>query len=131
MNSSKFLAKVMGLYLVIVSLGLLCNMQHFNLYIQHLMHDESALWISGFFTLILGILLVVSHNIWKWHWSVIITIFAWLCLIKGLSLINYPQAIDKITTLYLQNSYIAYSAGIVDFLLGIILCYFGFRKSNN
>lgn len=86
------------------------------------------MFIAGFFTLILGVLLVVSHNRWVWNWRVIITVIAWLTLIKGASIILYPIFIDKMTLLFLQNMNAAYVAAGIDFLLGGLLCYFGFKR---
>lgn len=128
MDISKFLSKVMGIYLIIVSSMMLANMPTFNLHINNLINDAPLMFVTGFFTLIIGILAVVSHNIWEWSWRVIITLIAWLSVFKGVSLILNPEFIDKITLFYLQNIKIAYTAAGIDFVLGCVLCYFGFKR---
>lgn len=130
MDVSKFLSKVIGLYLIMISLAMLCNMQQFINNVNGLINNVPLMFVIGFFTLILGILTVVSHNIWVWNWRVLITILAWLTLIKGASIIFYPQVIDNATSLFIQHHAISYLSAIFDFLLGILLCYFGYRKSN-
>src|SRR5437867_102293 len=110
MDVSKFLSKVIGVYLIIISIVMFVNMPQFITYVKSLINDTSLLFVTGFFTLILGLLMVVSHNIWQWNWRVIVTIFAWIVLLKGASIILYPQFIDKTTLLFTQNMNIAYIA---------------------
>lgn len=128
MDVSKFLGKVLGVYLLIVSTALLFNMSQFSDLVKQLINDPPLMFVAGFFTLIVGILLVVSHNIWQWNWRLIITLFAWIALIKGVSLIFYPHFIDSVSLLFVENTKVAYSAGILDFILGLILIYFGMKK---
>lgn len=128
MDVSKFLAKVIGIYLVIVTLMMLTNMSQFLSNVNSLVNDAPLMFVTGFFTLILGILVVVSHNIWQWNWRVIITIFAWLALIKGAVMLVYPQLIDSVSYSFIQNTTIAYVTACVDLVLGLVLCYFGFRR---
>jgi glucan phosphoethanolaminetransferase (alkaline phosphatase superfamily) len=126
MDLSKFLAKALGIYLIIISLAMLTNMPQFVNYVQNMLHDPTLMFVTGFIALVIGILLVVSHNIWQWHWRVIITIIGWISLIKGASIILYPHFIDKLSMLFVQNTTFAYSAAVVDLVLGLILLYFGF-----
>lgn len=128
MEVSKFLAKVLGLYLLIISLAMFLKMHTFSVYINELIQNTPLLFVSGFFTLILGLLMVVAHNIWQWDWRLLVTIIAWLTLLKGISIIFYPQAIDITTVVFLQNIEVAYFSAAFDFVLGAVLTYFGFKK---
>jgi len=128
MDISKFLSKVIGIYLIIVSLAMLINMHQFISYVNSLISDTPVLFVTGVFTLILGLFMVVSHNIWQWNWRVIITIFSWIALLKGASIVLCPQFIDKTTLLFVQNINIAYIAAGFDLIIGILLSYFGFKR---
>jgi len=129
MGVSKFLSKVIGIYFIIVTIAMFVNMQQFITEVNSLINDAPLMFVTGFFTLIVGLLMVVSHNIWQWNWRVIITIISWLSLIKGASIIFYPQFIDKISMIFIQNFNIAYIAAGFDFAIGILLCYFGFKRT--
>lgn len=131
MDTSKFLAKVIGIYLIIISLAMLLHMPRFNEMVSNLTSNPPLVFTVGFFTLILGILVVVSHNIWQWNWRVIITIIGWIALLKGTSLIIHPALIDILTAFYVQNTIFDYSVAIIDLILGIILVYFGFKRSKS
>lgn len=128
MNISRFLGKTIGIYLVIVSLVLLLHSQQFFDTLYRLINDGPLMFVTGFFTLIIGILLVVSHNIWEWNWRVIITIISWITLLKALSILLYPQLITQTSVLFVQNVSYVYIAGGIDLILGLILCYFGFKR---
>lgn len=128
MDISKFLGKVMGIYLIIVNLAMLVNMQQFASLISNLNNDAPLMFVSGFIALIVGLLAVVSHNVWQWSWRVIITILAWLILIKGITILFYPSVIRNLSLSFIQNQGFAYGTIIVDFVLGITLCYFGFKR---
>lgn len=129
MDLSKFLSKVLGFYLLIISFIMLSNMHQFTERVMNLVHNEPVMLLTGFFTLIIGLLMVVSHNIWQWHWRVIITVLAWMTLLKGMSILYYPQYMDKLTTYFVHDVNIAYMAAAFDGILGLILIYLGFKRS--
>jgi len=128
MDISKFLSKAIGIYLIIISIAMFINLPQFESHVNLLIGNAPLMFITGIFTLILGIIAVLIHNIWQWNWRVFITIIVWITLLKGVSLLIYPQFIDKITTLFLQNYIASYIAAGLDFILGVLLCYFGFRR---
>ncbi|QMT59071.1 MULTISPECIES: hypothetical protein [unclassified Legionella] len=128
MDKSKFLSKVLGIYLIIVSLAMFLNLEQFTIYVQALLKDAPLMLVLGLWTLMLGLLMVVSHNIWQWNWRLLITLISWVVLLKGASIFFYPHYIDQATFLFMQNKNIAYSAAGFELLLGIVLCYFGFKR---
>ncbi len=123
MDTSKFLGKVIGFYLLIIGSAMLSNMHQFTSHVVKLIHDTQLMFVSGFFALIIGLLLVVSHNIWQWSWRVIITIIAWLTLIKGVSIVYFPGYLDIITIHFVRNMQVAYAAAGIDVVLGLVLIY--------
>ena len=129
MDVSKFLSKVIGIYLVIISLAFFINMKEINGYVQNMLGNTELMFVTGFYTLIIGILLVVSHNIWKWSWKLIITIIGWIVFLKGISLIFYPHFVDTMSQLFIHNATFAYVTVAIDFIIGLILLYFGFRNT--
>ncbi|HHT0592427.1 TPA: hypothetical protein ACTXXA_000288 [Legionella anisa] len=129
MDKSRFLSKVLGIYLIIVSLAMFANLQQFTIYVQELLKDAPLMLVTGFWTLIIGLLMVVSHNVWQWNWRLLITLIGWIILLKGASMIFYPHYVDRATLVFMQDTNIAYSAAGFELILGIILCYLGFKRS--
>lgn len=131
MNTSKFLAKVVGIYLILVGLAYAVNMNSLNQAFTVMISNAPLMYIAGFFTLIIGLLMVVGHNIWEWSWRVIITIIGWIVLLKAIILIAFPHLLYSFTMAFVQNHSWAYVTIIFDIVIGIILCYFGFKKTDS
>ncbi len=129
MDTSKFLARVIGIYMLIISVGFLINIKELTGHVQNMINNPELMFVTGFFTLIIGILLVVSHNIWECNWKVIITIIAWIVLLKGASLVFYPRFLDTITEEFVRNPTMAYVCLIIDLIIALVLIYFGFRTN--
>lgn len=127
MDVSIFLAKTLGLYLAIVSIAMLFNASRFATILNDVIDNPTLLLFSGILALIFGILLVVSHNIWQADWKVIITIIGWLALFKGIIRIGLPQLSFGMMRYFTQNKTAYYLTGVITLLLGIFLCYFGFK----
>ncbi len=128
MDTSKFLSKVLGIYLLIISVAMFVNMHQFTQYVYKLINDVPLMFVTGFFTLILGLLIVVSHNIWQWSWRVVITIIGWLILFKGMSIIFFPEFIDSLSLSFVHHLNFAYAGAGFDFILGVLLTYWGFKR---
>jgi len=130
MDVSKFLSKVIGLYEVIISLAMLINMPLFTSNIEAMMENGPLMIFIGCMTVIMGILLVVSHNIWQWRWALLVTIVSWIVLLKGMSILMFPHALDSISLQFITNEHFAYFIAMMDLLIGLVFCYFGFRRKN-
>jgi hypothetical protein len=90
MNSSIFLAKFWGWYLIIFFLILSFNPKRIKQIFTDL-KDEKFLIISSFMAIILGLLNILFHNIWEANWKLIITLIGWVSLCIGLSLFILPK----------------------------------------
>src|SRR3989338_5231345 len=125
METSIFLAKVIGLISVISAAAVMSR------YKESLAFDEEAVkspllaYVSGFVILILGVLLVVSHSVWAFDWRLVITIMGWLVLLKGIGRIFFPDAVGRLIEKKIKNR--AFILGeVVVFLIGLYLLYYGF-----
>ena len=64
METTLFLAKGMSLLLLAFSLGYFLNPKHYNNLIKEYGKSRSILFLHGYFEVVLGFLLVMSHNNW-------------------------------------------------------------------
>lgn len=90
MQTSILLAKIFGVYLVILPLAYFLNKNLLGSLIS-LFKNKASLFISGVVALFIGIIIVLNHNIWTQDWRVIITIFGWAAIMKGLLRILWPS----------------------------------------
>ncbi len=90
MDSSLFLAKFWGWYLIIFFFILSLNPKRIKQILNDL-KDEKFLIIASFMAIIVGLLNILFHNIWEPNWKIIITLIGWVALLKGLFLFIFPK----------------------------------------
>ena len=121
---SNYLAEIWGISLVIVSLALIIKEKHLKkLFVT--VENEDGLFFWGLVTFIMGLAMVLAHNVWVKNWTVIITIFGWASLLKGLALLFIPEIIKKYTKKVETFPYLSYCLMAV-LIIGLILTYLGF-----
>ena len=124
MEHSIFLAKVMGLYLLIVPAAALLKRKQFAELAKEFVTSLAVVFLSGLVSLVLGLLIVVSHNVWTADWRAIITTIGWLALVKGVVRILFPE---KLATFVIDPSSTRWTLALIVLLgLGIYLTYIGF-----
>ncbi len=87
--------------MIIVSLALLANRRRFRRILEEFSRSFALIVFLGLITLVLGLLVVVSHNVWSADWRVIITLLGWTscgsesqCLERRLEGDYYPPWVD-------------------------------------
>ena len=121
---SNYLAEVWGISIVVVSLAFLVNEKHLKRLFAAIENEEN-LFCWGFISFIIGIAMVLSHNIWVKNWQVIITIFGWLALLKGLAILFCPECMKKWAK-KIENAPFLPFALVIAVIIGLVITYFGF-----
>lgn len=118
MDISIFLAKFWGWYLIIFFVILSFNPKRIKQIFNDL-KDEKFLIITSFIAIIIGLLNILTHNIWEPNWKLIITLIGWLALFEGLALFMFPkQTVTRLNYINLKFVQVIY---MLLFLLGIFL----------
>lgn len=125
MELSLYLAQLLGVVLVVIGLALLMRASFFQKMYQEILKNEALLALSGMFALVLGTVVVLSHNIWEPSWVVIITLFGWIGLVKGVSILLLPEGMSGMSSEWFKGKSFLKIAGLFYFLLGLVLVYFG------
>ncbi len=126
MTLSIFLGRVLGLYLIIVGFFYLSRRNFIQRVSAQVFDNESLALISAIISLIIGLLIVVGHNVWEWNWTLTITLLGYLSLIKGLARLFIPHKIDKQILLKAVAKDNPIYIGIVSLIIGFFLTYEGF-----
>ncbi len=129
MTESIFLGKTLGLYLIAVGLFYLFRRSFLQKAATQVFESESLIIITAIMSLIIGLLIVVSHNIWEWNWRVVITIIGYLALIKGIIRLFFSHTADKKIIMKLIKGDTPIYIGIVCLIIGLFLAYEGFFTS--
>jgi vacuolar-type H+-ATPase subunit I/STV1 len=122
-----FLAKLIGLFLLIVGLSVLTQSPWMADTLKGIMHDRPLSYVLGMIVLASGLAIVLVHNRWSGGLlAVVVTILGWITLIKGAFLLLLPP--DMLTNLYgtLQIGNVVYVYGAIDIVIGAYLTIGGF-----
>src|SRR3972149_2382108 len=91
MQTSIFLAKLLGPVFLLIGLGMLANRQAYRAMAEELLRSPPLVYISGVMAFLGGLAIVLTHNVWAPRWYVIITLIGWLGLLRGAMRILLPQ----------------------------------------
>jgi hypothetical protein len=127
---STFLGRLIGLYLILISLAMATHKQTTVESISALIHNPPVMFVTGVIAVVVGLAMVLSHNLWSGGvLPVLVTITGWLILAKGVLLLFLsPEAVyGLLAGSHFEQLFYLYSA--IIFLFGICLTYAGFRST--
>jgi len=122
MELSVFVAQVAALIYLSVGIAALSSRIHFGKLIESFEQSQGLTYVTGFVTIVIGMLLVKYHNIWVKDWTVLITIIGWAAIIKGVMFIAFPQSIFFFKPMFKNTQ----AWGLPLIALGLLFGYFGF-----
>jgi len=121
---SIYIGKLLAAVYLILGVAILANRAYFTKAYSQFIDNPLSMLLAGFMALVLGLILVMNHNIWVGEWYVLITIVGWISLIKGVFLLLLPKVTDQIWGPIIRKGYIMPVAGIFALLFGIYFGYF-------
>jgi len=91
MEISQFLAKFLGLYILLMSIPLLVTPHIVRARYESFLNNEGVLKLAGNVTVLVGMFLVLLHNIWIVDWRLLITLVSWVVLMEGITIVYFPE----------------------------------------
>ena len=125
METSIFIARIFGLCYLIIGVGFLFNRKAFQRIMEDFCKNAALGFYGGMLALVVGIVIILTHNVWVANWTVIITIIGWAGLIKGIWMIVFPDTVSRFMQAY-RNKTLMLIHSIAAIALGAVLTYFGF-----
>jgi hypothetical protein len=126
MVTSIFLAKLFGLFFVILGLSAMLHPKRLqNIFIE-LKKSPVLMFMTSFVLLIMGIALVISHSIFVLDWRLLITVLCWIVFLKSAACLILPEKWIENPHRLLEHPGFYYSVSIIYLLLGAFMIYHGF-----
>lgn len=126
METSLFLAQLIGPVLIVIGLGLLLKKTEFREMATDFLSSRALIFVSGLLTLVAGLAIVLTHNVWEFNWPVIITILGWLSVFGGVFRILFPDSVQSVGTSMLDKPAMMTVSGAIQIVLGLWLSYVGY-----
>lgn len=124
MDITSFLAKVMGLYFIAISVWLLLNLSSVEKTVKDFLKNRPLVLVSEVITLLLGIVLVVAHTRVGSPEAILVTLIGWGITVKGVFWMLASERSEGTMLVLNKKSLHAFSA-VVGLFLGLYLAYAG------
>ncbi len=126
MQTSIFIAKLIGPAMAVIGVALLANREAFIQAARETMESPAHLVVAGMLALVLGLVLVNTHNHWDTGWPVIITLLGWMSVAAGIMRLVFPDQVRSLGAKMVDNGPLLTGAGVLYLGLGAVLSYFGY-----
>ncbi|HBD24963.1 MAG: hypothetical protein A2566_00625 [Candidatus Zambryskibacteria bacterium RIFOXYD1_FULL_40_13] len=119
MDITILVSKILGIYLVISGLFLIIKGKS----VPHLLKDffdhPAIVYLTGIILIFLSSMYLIQYNIWDGTWKVLVTIFAWIVMLKGLTYIFAPHALSEASVKKFRGMFGVY--GLIAIVVGLYL----------
>ncbi len=126
MQTSLFIAKLLGPTYLVLGVALLTRPEAFRALLREFIASGVLLYMAGFFGLLGGLALLLTHNVWALDWRVLITLTGWASLVRALVTIFWPRWIVSSGAWLIERKGAFPVAAALDLIVGAIWTYFGY-----
>ena len=120
------LAKVIGIYLVVIGIALFARRQYFSSVFAGFVDNRLLRIVIAIVELVAGLFLVVTHQIWASLPAGIVTFFGWAMTVEGIAYLFMPDRwVKKMFAVFNTRAWY-YIGGILAVVVGLYLVYVGF-----
>ena len=118
--------QIISLVYITVGIGILINPNFYKKIFVDFIDNAAVLYLGGITALAIGYLILAFHNTWTKDLSVIITIFGWLALIKGILILVRPKIMIALSKAMVKKESALKIEAIVIIILGLAFSFLGF-----
>ena len=95
-GTTQFLGQMISAYLVVTGVGFFVSKDYYlKMLADSQRSDSIAINLSGMIHFLLGLAIVLNHNLWRTAPEIMITVIGFAASLKGAALIVVPQAALK------------------------------------
>jgi hypothetical protein len=123
MQNALWLASVFGPFLTILGLWMLFYTDNLMKVVNGVKNSAPALYFSGVTNLLIGLFTLSQYDVWAGNAYVLVTIFGWYLVVRGLMALFVPQLFIRMLA---GNSSFTRVMGIIPLAWGIALSWLAF-----
>jgi hypothetical protein len=124
--ATRFCARAIGPLMLIIGAVVIARGSDLALIVPAIIQDSPLAFVTGVFTLIVGMVLFAAHHHWSSPTAIVISLLAILTIVRGVILMFAPSIIAGFANAALAGAGAGIIvAGIVGFLIGAWLTYAG------
>lgn len=123
--TTRFCARVIGALMLIVGAVVIARFDDLSRMIPAILQDEALSFVTGIFTLIIGLILLVAHHHWSSLTATLVSLIGVLTIVRGLILMLAPGFAAGLAAQMTHAGPGAWIAGGVAMLIGLWFSYAG------
>jgi len=93
MDVSLSLARFVGPIILVLGFGLLIYPKRYEQIDREFLASVSLTCLVGILLLLLGLAILLIHNVWVLDWPVFITLLGWVSAVTGVILLLHPETV--------------------------------------
>ena len=124
MGLSIFLAKLLGIYMLIVAAAWIVCKKQVDLSIKEIIDSKGLIAFSGLMNILLGLAIAIGHPLWELSWVGLITLLGYIMIIKGIMRLIFWEKAQKYMLKVISKGY--WPIIVMLIVLGGFLTYSGF-----
>jgi hypothetical protein len=128
MQTSVFLAKLMGPVALAVGVAALVNAAVLRQVAEQFLASHALMYLAGLLGMVAGVAIILTHNVWVADWRVLITILGWLTAIGGAFRLIVPQQAEAAGRWLLKHPAGQTVAAVIWLAVGALLTFFGYFR---
>lgn len=131
MNTSEYIARLMGPVMLIIGIGMIAGMltegDAYSSVMKEFIGSRALIFITGVLALVAGLAVVNAHNLWVPDWRVIVTILGWLFIVRGVSNLVFPGTVQTLGDRMIASHGGVLAGAAFTIALGAILSIMGYE----
>ena len=127
MERSRFLASLIGPVFVVSALAMIANRGIMSTMADQLAGNYVMVVLAGASSLVLGLIIVRSHNVW-FGWPVLITAIGWFGVLAGAARMIFPRAVAEMAPRFSDQGWVTVAESLILAAVGLFLIYQGYFK---
>ena len=126
METSIFIAKILGPVCLIIAMWLVFKREAYLRMMEDYFKNSALVYFGGMLPLVIGLIIVLCHNVWTADWRVIITIYGWGGIIKGIWILFFPNSVSRFIEVYQKSKTLVIVQTVFIIAIGIVLTIGGY-----
>jgi hypothetical protein len=126
MTLTAYIAQLLGLYLVLSGVLMIVREQAMMVLVPKFVDSPPFLYFLGSLRVLIGLAIVLAHNMWIGTLGTVMIAFGWVTLLRGIAMLLLPAETEHKILIIFSRGNVWYATAIVAIVLGGWLAYAGF-----
>ena len=128
MQNTIFFAQLLGVFALVMGASMALRKKMLLGVFRDLVRERSVSYIMGVAILLIGLLLILNHNVWTSPASRLISILGWMVTAEGVAYLFVTEKQLRSMLSWLNEDNVYYSITLGYLVIGAYLVYFGFQQ---